>query len=61
LGIEEADPALAWEWRLATRWAFTELLQRGFLVADFFRGNTPRAAGCYLLVAARIEDFVPDF
>lgn len=61
LGIEEGDPGLAWQWRLATRWAFTELLQRGFFVADFFRGDNPQKPGSYLLLAGRMEDFVPGF
>ena len=61
LELEERDLGLAWEWRLATRWAFTELLQRGFFVADFFRGEGPLAPGSYLLLAGKIEDFVPDF
>ena len=61
LGLEERDPGLAWEWRLATRWAFTELLQRGFFVADFFRGEGQLTPGSYLLLAGKVEDFVPDF
>lgn len=59
--LEERDPALAWEWRLATRWAFTEVLQRGFFVAEFFRGDGAKTSGCYLLLAGKMEDFVPDF
>ena len=41
--------------------AFTELLRREFFVAEFFRGDDPQAPGCYLLVAKKMEDFVPDF
>ena len=48
--IEEKDSALAWEWRAATRWAFTECLKAGFSVADFLReGSWPRL-GTYLLL-----------
>jgi predicted GNAT superfamily acetyltransferase len=62
LAMEENDPTLAWEWRLATRWTFTELLKEGFFVADFYRGeNSPDAPGSYLLRAGKMEDFVPDF
>ena len=62
LGMEEHDPGLAWEWRLATRGAFTELLNSGFFVADFYRGeNVPEAPGSYLLRAGNMEDFLPDF
>ncbi len=39
LEIENRDPALAREWRLATRWAFMELLRAGFFVADYLRGS----------------------
>src|SRR5206468_3216265 len=35
--IERKDPELAREWRLATRWAFTEALKAGFFVAEFCR------------------------
>ena len=61
LAMEANDSKLAWQWRLATRWAFTELLRREFFVAEFFRGDDPQAPGCYLLVAKKMEDFVPDF
>src|SRR5437868_3232781 len=35
--VEQKDPALAREWRAATRWAFTESLAAGFFVAEFCR------------------------
>ncbi len=52
--IEEKDTALAWEWRLATRWGFTETLKSGFLVTDFVRGASPDAPGTYLLQPGQI-------
>ncbi len=47
--IEEKDSALAWEWRLATRWGFSECLKAGFFVADFLRGTTAQSPGMYVL------------
>jgi predicted GNAT superfamily acetyltransferase len=48
LSLEEKDPNLAWQWREATRIAFTALLEAGFFVAGFVRVGTSDA-GCYLL------------
>lgn len=53
--LEENDSALAWEWRLATRWAFTEALKAGFFVADFLRGASPQSAGTYLLQRGKLS------
>jgi chorismate synthase len=53
LEVERADMPLANQWRSATRWAFTEALQAGFLVTDFcrsIRGN--QGPGSYLLQRA---------
>jgi predicted GNAT superfamily acetyltransferase len=47
--IEKKDSALAWEWRLATRWAFTECLQAGFAVTEFRRGIPGAQTGTYQL------------
>jgi predicted GNAT superfamily acetyltransferase len=47
--IEEKDSALAWEWRAATRWAFTECLKAGFFVLDFLRAQSSPRLGTYLL------------
>ncbi len=47
--IEEKDSSLAWEWRLATRWAFTECLQSGFFIEDYLRGSFPNCPGTYVL------------
>jgi chorismate synthase len=48
--VEQRSRSLASEWREATRWAFTESLNAGFFVADFFRihrGN--QTLGAYVL------------
>jgi len=59
--VERKDPALAREWRLQTRWAFTEALKAGFLVAEFCRTvRGQQGPGAYLLERARIEDYVPE-
>ena len=59
--LEQKDPALAREWRLATRWAFSEALKNGFFVAEFcrtIRGN--QGPGAYLLEKGAIEEYVPE-
>jgi predicted GNAT superfamily acetyltransferase len=56
VAIESCDSALAWQWRLATRWAFTELLQAGFFVAEFLRGQN--GTGNYLLRRGEMREFV---
>jgi predicted GNAT superfamily acetyltransferase len=56
--LEHRDSAVAWEWRLATRWAFTELMKAGFVVTDYFRAIAPSGAGVYLLEAGRVENFI---
>ena len=59
--VESKDPALAREWRLQTRWAFTEALQAGFVVAEFCRTvRGQQGPGVYLLEKGRIEDFVAE-
>jgi len=48
--IEQKDSALARQWRLDTRWAFTEALQAGFTVAEFCRTiRGQQGPGAYLL------------
>ncbi|HEX4424103.1 MAG TPA: hypothetical protein VH079_01805, partial [Terriglobales bacterium] len=48
--LEAKDPALAHEWRLATRWAFTEALRAQFFVAEFCRTiRGQQGPGSYLL------------
>jgi predicted GNAT superfamily acetyltransferase len=54
--LEQRDRELAWQWRLATRWAFTELLQAGFFVADYFRGT--QGTGKYLLKRGDMREFL---
>jgi len=59
--VERKDPALAKEWRLQTRWAFTEALKAEFLVAEFCRTvRGHQGPGAYLLEKAKIEDYVPE-
>ena len=59
--VEEKDPALAREWRLQTRWAFTEALKTGFVVAEFCRTvRGQQGPGVYLLEKGRVEEFVPE-
>jgi predicted GNAT superfamily acetyltransferase len=59
--VEQRDPALAREWRLQTRWAFTEALKSEFLVAEFCRTvRGQQGPGVYLLEKANVEDYVPE-
>lgn len=59
--IEQKDPTLARDWRLATRWAFTEALKEGFFVAEFCRTvRGKQGPGVYLLEKGRIEEHVPE-
>ena len=53
--IEESDPALAGDWRQATRWAFTECLKSGLYVTDFLRGFSTQSPGTYVLVKGKIR------
>ncbi|MGA8491327.1 MAG: hypothetical protein WB711_12945, partial [Terriglobales bacterium] len=59
--VERKDPALAWDWRLHTRWAFTEAFNAGFFVAEFCRTvRGQQGPGVYLLEKAEVEDYVPE-
>ena len=61
VAIEQKDPALAREWRSATRWAFTESLKSGFFVAEFCRTvRGKQGPGVYLLEKGKLEEFVPE-
>ena len=61
VSIEQKTPALAHEWRDATRWAFTEALKAGFFVAEFCRTvRGKQGPGCYLLERGKVEEFVLD-
>ena len=56
--MEQKDVALAREWRLATRWAFTESLTVGFIVTEFCRSlRGQQGPGVYLLEKGTIEEF----
>jgi predicted GNAT superfamily acetyltransferase len=59
--VERKDPALAREWRLQTRRAFTEALRAGFLVTEFCRTvRGQQGPGVYLLEKAKVEEYVPE-
>jgi predicted GNAT superfamily acetyltransferase len=59
--VERKDPTLAREWRQQTRWAFTEALKAGFLVAEFCRTvRGQQGPGVYLLEKAKVEEYVPE-
>ena len=48
--IEQKDKELARQWRLATRYAFTEALKAGFIVKEFCRSiRGQQGPGAYLL------------
>jgi len=56
--VEKRDPALAWEWRLATRWGFTESFKAGFFAGEYFRNiRGQQGPGMYLLQRGRISEF----
>jgi predicted GNAT superfamily acetyltransferase len=59
--VEQKDADLARDWRLATRWAFTEALKSGFFVAEFCRTvRGQQGPGAYLLEKGSIEEYVPE-
>jgi predicted GNAT superfamily acetyltransferase len=59
--VERKNPELAREWRRQTRWAFTEALQAGFLVAEFCRTvRGQQGPGVYLLEKTKLEEYVPE-
>jgi predicted GNAT superfamily acetyltransferase len=61
VALENKDAAVAREWRLATRWAFTEALRAGFFVAEFCRTvRGQQGPGAYLLEKGKMEEFVPE-
>lgn len=50
LSVERSDMGRAREWREATRWAFTNAIQAGFVVTDFCRMiRGQQGPGAYLL------------
>lgn len=59
--LEGKNPHQAHEWRLATRWAFTEALRAGFFVAEFCRTiRGQQGPGSYLLEKGSLGDYVPE-
>lgn len=58
VSLERRDAAIAWEWRLATRWAFTESLKAGFIVSDYYRPTAGQSTGSYLLESGNLADFL---
>src|SRR5258708_30811016 len=59
--VEHKDPALAREWRVATRWAFTDALRAGFFVAEFARTVAGKQGpGNYLLEKGSVTEYVPE-
>jgi predicted GNAT superfamily acetyltransferase len=59
--IEKKDSALARQWRVDTRWAFTEALQSGFIVKEFCRTiRGQQGPGAYLLEKGKLEDYIPE-
>jgi len=61
LEVEQADMGRAREWREATRWAFSEAIKAGFVVAEFcrsIRGN--QGPGAYLLQRAEVSEITPE-
>ena len=59
--IEGKDQALAREWRQATRWAFHEALNAGFLVAEFCRTiRGQQGPSAYLLEKIPAAEYVPE-
>ena len=60
--VEQKDAGLAKEWRDATRWAFTESVNAGFVVTEFCRSvRGKQGPGAYILQKGTLEEFVPDF
>ncbi|MGB8011986.1 MAG: GNAT family N-acetyltransferase [Terriglobales bacterium] len=61
LEVERIDMALARAWREATRWAFQQALQAGFVVSDFCRSiRGQQGPGAYLLQQAKLSDLIPE-
>ena len=61
LSVEQKTPDLARDWRLATRWAFTEALNAGFFVAEFCRTvRGQQGPGVYLLEKGKAQEYVPE-
>jgi len=56
--VEQKDAGLAKEWRDATRWAFTESVNAGFVVTEFCRTiRGKQGPGAYILQKGMLEEF----
>ncbi|MGB9075020.1 MAG: GNAT family N-acetyltransferase [Terriglobales bacterium] len=61
LEVERTDMGLAREWRVATRWAFTEALKAGFFVAEYCRSiRGQQGPGAYLLEKGSVSELVEE-
>jgi predicted GNAT superfamily acetyltransferase len=61
LEVERTDMGLAREWREATRWAFREALNAGFVVTEFCRSiRGQQGPGAYLLQRGAVSEVVPE-
>lgn len=61
LSVERDDMAVAREWRDATRWAFGEALNAGFIVADFCRSiRGQQGPGAYLLQRGSVSELIDE-
>ncbi len=59
--LEKKDPAVARDWRQATRWAFVEAIKRGFFVAEFCRMvRGQQGPGAYILEKGSVGEYVPE-
>lgn len=59
--LQRESPALATQWREATRWAFHEQLASGYLVEEFYCQNRNGLKfGVYLLTSRKLADFAGD-
>lgn len=61
LSVEQKDAAVAREWRMATRWGFTEAIKSGFIVAEFCRAARPgQDAGVYVMEKCKLQEYVAE-
>jgi predicted GNAT superfamily acetyltransferase len=61
LEVERADMGLAREWRDATRWAFREAVQTGFVVTEFCRSiRGHQGPGAYLLQRGTVAELISE-
>jgi predicted GNAT superfamily acetyltransferase len=61
LEVERTDMGLAREWREATRWAFRQAVNAGFIVTEFCRSiRGQQGPGAYLLQRGTVNEFVSE-